>query len=272
MTSVRPGSTDTIASRVSIALPSMSSGTGKSSSRSTRSTASTSTCCTSSRRSSAGGSLTKRPGSSGSVGGRRSRSAVDARDAGGCGGATSASTSQPSVYRCRTNDSFDVFSSSRRTRYAMPGTSSPTGTYTRVRTPRSRTASCSGSAMPCSTCTSIASSGRPSVRAPRTAPTRCCGRCGSRTRAARRRRSATSIDAHASYGRVGRVLVGPHRRPPALRAGLDRLDVPVRALDEPDLQRTDERVGRPLDRDRRGRRAASTRYAWTTQPSCGPSG
>ena len=34
---------------------------------------------------------------------------------------------RPSANRCRTNDSFDVFSSSRRTRYAMPGTSSPTG-------------------------------------------------------------------------------------------------------------------------------------------------
>ena len=46
---------------------------------------------------------------------------------------------------------------------------------------------------------------------------------------------------------VGLVLVGPHRRLPALRVGLDRLDVPVRALDQTDLQRAHERVGRPLD-------------------------
>ncbi len=32
-----------------------------------------------------------------------------------------------------------------------------------------------------------------------------------------------------------------------MRAGPDRLDVPVRALDQPDLQRKDERVCRPLD-------------------------
>ena len=69
VTSGRPGSTDTIDARVSMAAPSMSSGTGNPSSRSTRSTASPSWLRISSRRSSAGGSLTKRPGSSGSVGG-----------------------------------------------------------------------------------------------------------------------------------------------------------------------------------------------------------
>ena len=65
---------------------------------------------------------------------------------------------------------------------------SPTGTSTRVRTPRSLTAPCRGSAMPCSTCTSTASSGRPSTAAPRTTPTRYCARCDLRTPDAHRPR------------------------------------------------------------------------------------
>ena len=48
-------------------------------------------------------------------------------------------------------------------------------------------------------------------------------------------------------GSVGGVLVGPDGRLPALRARLDRLDVPVGALHEPDLQRQGERVAGPLD-------------------------
>ena len=64
------------------------------------------------------------------------------------GAASRASSSRPSLNRRRTKLSLDVFSSSRRTRYAMPGTSSPTGAYTRRRKPSRRTAACTVGAMP----------------------------------------------------------------------------------------------------------------------------
>ena len=154
----------------------------------------------------------------------------------------------------------------------MPGTRSPTGTYTRVRTPRSRTASCSGSAMPCSTCTSTASSARPSWRAPRTAPTRCCARCGSRTRGARRRRWRRASTRTRSYDASVASLFGPHRRLPALRVAPWIVSTSQYA---PLTRRIcNGRTSVSADHSMRSPRSssASTRYACTTQPSCGPFG
>ena len=56
---------------------------------------------------------------------------------------------------------FDVFSRRRRTRYAMPGIISPTGTYSRTRRPMEMAAALSWSPMPWSICSSMAVRGRP---------------------------------------------------------------------------------------------------------------
>ena len=58
-----------------------------------------------------------------------------------------------------------MFSSSRRTRYAMPGMSSPTGAYSRTRRPSPPTAFLIGSPIPCSICSSNPFWASPSSRA-----------------------------------------------------------------------------------------------------------
>jgi len=57
--------------------------------------------------------------------------------------------------------SFEVFSRRRRTRYAMPGIISPTGTYSRTRMPMAIAAAFRASPMPKSICSSIADFGSP---------------------------------------------------------------------------------------------------------------
>ena len=54
------------------------------------------------------------------------RRLLDQAGAAGSGGASSSSSGRPLAWSAR-KESLDVFSSSRRTRYAMPATRSPTG-------------------------------------------------------------------------------------------------------------------------------------------------
>ena len=75
--------------------------------------------------------------------------------------ATSADTSALSRNPAFSQLSFEVFSSRRRTRYAMPGIISPTGTYSRTRRPIAIAAALSWSPMPCSIWSSIADFGSP---------------------------------------------------------------------------------------------------------------
>ena len=81
------------------------------------------------------------------------------------GAASSSSSGTPRACSYR-NDSLEVFSSSRRTRYAIPATRSPTGQYVRTRRPRAAIAACSGSPSPRRTCSSrsrVGAAGEPVV-------------------------------------------------------------------------------------------------------------
>ena len=187
VTSGRPGSTDTIDARVSMAAPSMSNGTGNPSSRSTRSTASPSRLRISSRRSSAGGSLTNRPGSSGSVGGRRSPALDAPRAAGSRRGDERvdlpalgvAMAHERLVRRVLEQAAHEV----RHARHQLADRHVDARADAEVpHGARAAARPCRGAPAP--------RPRRPAAlpRAPRTTPTRCCARCGSRTRAARRRR------------------------------------------------------------------------------------
>ena len=127
------------------------------------------------------------------------------------------------------NDSLDVFSSSRRTRYAMPATRSPTGQYVRTRRPWAAIAVCSGSPRPrrtCSSRSSVGAAGEPVVgdrvrdraqvvrgdrdadrAAARRAAAASAARSSRRCRPCARRPASTSRAA-----RPGRAR-GPSRRP-----------------------------------------------------------
>ena len=82
-----------------------------------------------------------------------------------CGDANSTDTSALSMKPALSQLSLLVFSKSRRTKYAMPGIISPTGTYSRMRKPMSETANFKASAMPCNICNSIAEGGKPNCSA-----------------------------------------------------------------------------------------------------------
>src|SRR5262249_46599124 len=84
------------------------------------------------------------------------------------GAAGSSSIGRPLACSAR-KDSFDVFSSRRRTRYAIPATRSPTGQYVRTRRPRAASACCRSSPRPRSTWNSRSPSGRPVLRLAATA-------------------------------------------------------------------------------------------------------
>ena len=75
--------------------------------------------------------------------------------------ATNVSTSALSKKPALSQLSLEVFSKRRRTKYAIPGIISPTGTYSRTRRPMAMAAALSGSPMPCSICNSIAVFGMP---------------------------------------------------------------------------------------------------------------
>ena len=82
-----------------------------------------------------------------------------------CGEANSTDTSALSMKPALSQLSLLVFSKSRRTKYAMPGIISPTGTYSRMRKPMSETANFKASAMPCNICNSMAAGGKPNCSA-----------------------------------------------------------------------------------------------------------
>ena len=142
-----------------------------------------------------------------------------------------------------------MFSSSRRTRYAMPGISSPTGAYSRRRSPRPRTACLMGAPMPWSIWISKASSGQAQLSR------RGDGRRQRAHVVARERRSDVFgvLEHHARQLLVHGVavgLVGEHRDGPSVLRRDDRLVVPVGALDEAQVDRRGRARG-PLDELRR---------------------
>ena len=94
-------------------------------------------------------------------GARRMRSTPGSESCSRNGLATSDETSALSRKPAFSQLSLEVFSSRRRTRYAMPGIISPTGTYSRTRRPMVMAAALSGSPMPWSICSSIADFGSP---------------------------------------------------------------------------------------------------------------
>ena len=113
-----PGSTETISSRVRTGFPPITTGASNPSRAGVAPTAATRRALGVMRRSSAGGSFSNGAGSAGSVGGRTgaSGSASGRSLSFTLGGRTSSRSSLPSAKRWRRNDSFDVFSSRRRTR------------------------------------------------------------------------------------------------------------------------------------------------------------
>ena len=161
------------------------------------------------------------------------------------GGATSSSRARPSAKRWRTKLSLEVFSSRRRTRYAMPGTSSPTGPYTRSRRPRRLMAACTGSAMPVEQLDLVAVVGHAAVAG-------VADGVGERAQVVRPEGGAhlavvvVEEPGAALVVRVGLVLVLEHRRRPPAGPGVHGLGVPVRALHQAHRDRAGP-TGRPGD-------------------------